>query len=85
MGMRSRVPDAVGGAASVGCAPKKIVAAVIEAIEPASTRRTENFFVLFISCPTYLIARHLVCRPKEICQNKVNEKLSATNKKCAVI
>jgi hypothetical protein len=83
--MRSRVVVAVGGAAKVGCAPKKIVAAVIEAIEPASNLRTENFFVLFTSCTTYLIKRHLVCRRNEICQNKVNENLNATNKKCAVM
>ncbi|CAB4814910.1 unannotated protein [freshwater metagenome] len=52
--MRSRVVVAVGGVAKVGCAPKKIVAAVIEAIEPASTLRTENFFVLFTCIPTYV-------------------------------
>ena len=83
--MRSRVVVAVGGAAKVGCAPKKIVAAVMEAIEPASTLRTENFFVLFTSCPTYVSRRCLVHRSGELCQNKVNENLNAANNKYSVM
>jgi hypothetical protein len=83
--MRSSVDVAVGGAANVGCAPKKIVAAVIEAIEPASTLRTENFFVLFTFVPTCVSRRCLVHRSGELCQNKVNENLNAPNNKYSVI
>jgi hypothetical protein len=61
------------------------VAAVIEAIEPASTLRTENLFVLFTCCPTCVSRRCLMHRSGELCQNKMNENLNAFNNKCSVI